>query len=171
VLRVDRRWMPTLALLTFASAKDSTAQQGVSLCPGLALTPGRLLRVEAPAPLDTSHASVVGPLVRCTNEQIVLGAYPGQEDSAYVVRTRWLRRLWVRDDARRPGLIAGSVAGAVTFGSLAALRSELCTRGQPPVSTTCSGPWFRDAVIGAAVGGLVGWVLGSGLPRWRRIWP
>jgi len=142
------------------------AQQAVSRCPVVGLTPGRLLRAEAPAPLDTGHTSVVGPLLRCASDQIVLGAYLGQEDTAYVVRIRWLRRLWVRDNARRPGLIAGSATGAVTFGVFGALRSNVCGN-----QATCSGPWFRDAIIGAAVGGLVGWVLGSGQPRWRQILP
>jgi len=102
---------------------------------------------------------------------IVLGAYAGQEDTAYAVRIGWIRRLWVRDDARKSGLIAGSVAGAVTFGTVAAFRTNVCSDPATGVSTRCGGPWFRDAIVGAAVGGLVGWVLGSGFPHWHRIFP
>jgi hypothetical protein len=171
MLSVDRRWMALLAILVFTSGHDSAAQQPAFSCGRPALTPGRLVRAQAPAPLDTGHASVIGPFVRCTSDLIVLGVYPGQEDTAYTVRIRWIRRLWVRDDARKPGLIAGSVAGAVTFGTVAAFRTNVCYDPATGVSTRCGGPWFRDAVVGAAVGGLVGWVLGSGFPHWRRIFP
>ena len=171
LLAVDRRWMALLAFLIFAPSQGSAAQQPGSACGWPALTPGRLVRAQAPAPLDTSHASVFGPFVRCTSEQIVLGAYPGQEDTAYSVRIAWIRRLWVRDNARKPGLIVGAAAGAVTFGTVAALRSDVCYDPATGVPSRCGGPWFRDAIIGAAVGGLIGWVLGSGFPHWRRIFP
>lgn len=171
MLSVDRRRMTLLAFLILTSGHDSAAQQVASSCRWPALTPGRLVRAQAPAPLDTGHASVVGPFVRCTSDLIVLGAYAGQEDTAYAVRIGWIRRLWVRDDARKSGLIAGSVAGAVTFGAVAAFRTNVCYDPATGVSTRCGGPWFRDAIVGAAVGGLVGWVLGSGFPHWRRIFP
>ena len=171
VLTFDRRWMALLAFLIFAPGHSSAAQQPASACGWPALTPGRLVRAQAPAPLDTSHASVFGPFVSCTSGQIVLGAYPGQEDTAYSVRIAWIRRLWVRDNARKPGLIVGAAAGAVTFGTVAALRSDVCYDAATGVPTRCGGPWFRDAIIGAAAGGLIGWVLGSGFPRWRKIFP
>ena len=160
-----------LAVLVFTPGHGSAAQQAVSSCGWPALTPGRIVRAQAPAPLDTGHASIIGPFVRCTSDLIVLGAYPGQEDTAYSVRVRWIRRLWVRDNARKPGFILGAVTGALTFGTVAALRSDVCYDPATGVATRCGGPWLRDAVIGGAVGGLVGWVLGSGFPRWRSIFP
>jgi hypothetical protein len=69
------------------------------------------------------------------------------------------------------GFIAGASAGAAAGAGLGATRSQVCFRGTPPVFSHCHGDITADALIGGAVGGLLGWVLGRGFPHWSRILP
>jgi hypothetical protein len=169
VLRA-RRWksLPVVAIL---AARPLVAQTADYVCHHAELRTGLLVRVRAYEPDDTTRGSVVGPMVRCAEGYLVLGRYPGQDDAAYRVPTHSIHRLWVRDNARLVGLVSGIVLGAGAGGGIAAARTEICFRGTPPAYSTCHGPIVADALIGGAVGGLVGWVLGRGLPHWRRIIP
>src|SRR5512135_645472 len=108
---------------------------------------------------------------RCADGYLVLGLYPGQDDPEYRLPTHTIHRMWARGNARVVGFFTGAVVGAAAGGGLAAVRSDVCFRGTPPAYSTCHGNIAADAFIGGAVGGLLGWVLGRGLPHWTRIIP
>lgn len=142
------------------------AQGTGAICSSTALRAGRLTRVH-----DSSAASVVGPFASCRDSLLKLAYYPGQIDSGYSVRTALIRRVWVRGTQARNGLIFGAAAGALAGGGIAAMRSRICTSGFPPVYTTCHGNIPLNALLVGAAGGLAGWILGSGFPRWAKIYP
>lgn len=141
------------------------------MCGNSTLRAGLVLRVRSYTPLDTTRGSVVGPMVRCAGGYLVLGLYPGQDDPELQVPTHAIHRLWVRDNARVIGGIAGAIFGAASGGAIAAVRTNLCYRYNPPASYHCHGDIVAGALIGCAVGGLAGWVLGRGFPHWSRIFP
>lgn len=166
---------PRLFWLLFAlvalSARNGSAQRTDFVCTNPELHTGLVLRVRHYTPLDTTRGSVVGPMVRCAGGYLVLGPYPGQDDPELQVPTHAIHRLWVRDNARAIGGIAGAIFGAVSGGAIAAVRTNICYRSNPPASYHCHGDIVAGALIGGAVGGLAGWVLGRGLPHWRRLIP
>ncbi|HKE88777.1 MAG TPA: hypothetical protein VKB45_00485 [Gemmatimonadales bacterium] len=159
---------PTSVLLVaflFAAAGQLQSQAERPVCPNRALWPGRLVRVR-----DTTAASVIGPFVSC-DSVLTLGYAPGQIDSGYAVRTALIRRMWARTTQARVGLLAGFATGAVAGGAFAAARTKICFTGSPPVYTRCHDNIVVNAAIVGAAGGLIGWVLGRGFPRWSRIFP
>lgn len=153
------------------STRGGAAQGSASICARRELWSGRLLRVRAQPMSDTTRGSVVGPLRQCADTLLVLGTYPGQEDSMYPVRTTMIRQLWVRGNSGTLGLMTGAASGAAMVGGIAAIRSKICFVGSPPVYTRCHGDIALNVVIGAAAGGLAGWVLGRGFSHWERIVP
>ena len=155
-----------LACFLLLTPRQIDAQGTRSICANTALRAGRLTRVR-----DSTPASVVGPFVSCRDSLLTLAWYPGQIDSGYSVRTTLIRRLWVRGTQARSGLIFGAAAGAVAGGGIAALRSSICFTGYPPVYSTCHDNIPRNALIFGAAGGLAGWMLGHGFPRWAKIFP
>lgn len=162
------RLLPALVVLLTGSA---SAQRVDFVCSNPSLHAGLVLRVRTFTPEDSTRGAVVGPMVRCADGLLVLGLYPGQDDPEYGVPTAAVHRLWVRDNAGSVGLLAGTILGAVSGGALAAVHTNICFRGNPPASATCHGDIAADALIGGAVGGLLGWVLGQGFPHWKRIIP
>ena len=162
------RLLPALVLLLNGSA---SAQRVDFVCGNPRLHPGLVLRVSVFTPEGSVPGSVVGPMVRCADGYLVLGLYPGQDDPEYRVPTHTIHRMWARGNARVVGFFTGAVVGAAAGGGLAAVRSDVCFRGTPPAYSTCHGNIAADAFIGGAVGGLLGWVLGRGLPHWSRILP
>lgn len=162
------RFLPALVVLLTGSA---SAQRVDFVCNNPSLHAGLVLRVRTFTPEDSTRGAVVGPMVRCGDGLLVLGLYPGQDDPEYGVPTAAVHRLWVRDNAGSVGLLAGTILGAVSGGALAAVHTNICFRGNPPASATCHGDIAADALIGGAVGGLLGWVLGQGFPHWKRIIP
>lgn len=129
------------------------------------------MRVRAQPMSDTTRGSVVGPLRQCIDTLLVLGSYLGQEDSTYPVRTTMIRQLWVRSNSGKLGLMTGAASGVAIVGGIAAIRSKICFVGSPAVYSRCHGDIALNALIGAAAGGLAGWVLGRGFSHWKRIVP
>jgi hypothetical protein len=160
-----------LLVLMLPCARDARAQAPDRVCSSPEIRAGLVLRVRSSAPSDTTRGSVIGPLVRCTGGYLVLGRYPGQDDPELQVPTHSIHRLWVRDNARVIGGIAGTIFGAASGGAIAAVRTNICYRANPPASYHCHGDIVAGALIGGAVGGLAGWVLGRGFPHWSRIFP
>ncbi|HET9709779.1 MAG TPA: hypothetical protein VFP39_15875 [Gemmatimonadales bacterium] len=153
-----------LAGLALFPTRDAAAQSSRPLCTVRELRTGRLIRVE-----DTTRASVVGPFVGCSDTLLMLGI--GHSDSSRSVPTDLVRRMWARDNQRRIGLIAGTLAGAVAGGVVAQSKSEICFKGSPPVAATCHGNLVVNAVVFGGGGALLGLVLGRSIPRWARIFP
>lgn len=160
-----------LPALVVSLTGTGSAQRVDFVCSNPSLHAGLVLRVRSYTPLDTTRGSVVGPMVRCTGGYLVLGLYPGQDDPELQVPTHAIHRLWVRDNSRVIGGIAGTIFGAASGGAIAAVRTRICYRYNPLASYHCHGDIVAGALIGGAVGGLAGWVLGQGLPHWRRIIP
>jgi hypothetical protein len=172
VTRLQRSALVALVLALLAAPhRDVKAQATDLVCTSPFLRPGLLLRVEAPAPLDTINRSVIGPMLACRDGVLLLGAYPGQASPQYPIATRAVRRLWYRGNAGELGLLAGVPVGALTGGLFAAINSSQCTSGYPPVTTNCHGNVFAGVIVGGLIGGALGFVLGHGFPHWRRIFP
>lgn len=113
----------------------------------------------------SAHHGSVGPVVRCGDREIVLGPYIGQDEPQYIVPTRAVQRIWVRRRASREGLTFGAASGAAVGGLFAAVGSNTCG-GSP-----CHGNIPVGLAMGALVGGVVGWFIGSGLPHWKLVYP
>jgi hypothetical protein len=158
-----------VVMLPFAS--DARAQAPDRVCSSPEIRAGLVLRVRSYTPLDTTRGSVIGPLVRCTDGFLVLGLYPGQDDPEYRVATASIRRVWVRNHAGPLGLLVGTAAGAASGVGIAAVRSDLCYRGAPPVASPCHHDVVSYALVGGVVGGVLGYVLGRGFPHWNKIFP
>ena len=162
------RFLPALVVLLTGSA---SAQRVDFVCSNPRLHPGLVLRVGVFTPEGSVPGNVVGPMVRCTDGFLVLGLYPGQDDPEYRVATASIRRVWVRNHAGPLGLLVGAAAGAASGAGIAAVRSDLCYRGAPPVASPCHHDVVSYALVGGVVGGLLGYVLGRGFPHWNRIFP
>lgn len=142
-----------------------------------AAKPGMLVRVRAVPVIGdrtvserlewaTKRGSQVGPVIRCDDREIVLGPSLSQEAPQYIVPRPSVQGVWVRRDAGREGLALGALFGAAAGGGFAAAKSHLC-----PGIGPCHGNIPVGIATGAAVGGLIGWVLGQGFPHWKRVYP
>lgn len=160
-----------LCALLLLSARDGRGQAPGNVCSSPEIHAGLVLRVRSSASPDSGRGSVIGPMVRCTNGFLVLGLYPGQDDPEYRVPTATIQRLWARDNAGPLGFLVGTAVGAAAGAGIAAVKSDLCYRGTPPVPSTCHRVVVSDALVGGVVGGFLGWVLGRGFPHWSRIFP
>jgi len=103
-----------------------------------------------------AHGSHIGPVLHCDAAAIVLGETLGQDAPEYTVPTMFVRKVWVRR----------TIVGA---------KSEFCPNpsANPFQSRplNCHGNIPLGIAVGAAVGGLFGWVVGQALPGWRRVYP
>jgi hypothetical protein len=166
--------LSTLVLFahTRLPAQSQTGPFQRDICTLTALRSDRVVRVRfVPEGIDQYWESVVGPLQECTRDSLVLGPYPGQPTPRYSVPKPAINRVWVRSNWRVGGLVAGAAFGAGAGAGIASIKSNLCVQpvGRSPLP--CPGHVARNALIGAAVGGIIGWVLGQGLPRWARVFP
>lgn len=158
------RWLLAVGML--ALTPPVVAQAGPAsdsgVCATNGLVAGRLVRIHG-----GSSGSLIGPLVACTPEGLVLGPHIGRTEPQVFVPTRFIDVLWVRGDQRKPWMLSGLAVGAVAGYAWNAVDASLCgsDSGRLP---TCPGNRALGALIGAAVGGFVGWGLGHGFPRWLR---
>ena len=157
------RWLLAVGLLVLeapVAAQAGTASDS-GVCGMNGLTAGRLVRIH-----EGPRGSLIGPLVSCAHEGVLLGPYIGRTEPQIFVPTQLIDKLWVRGDQRTPGLFAGLAVGAVAGYSWNAVDANLC--GSTGRSATCPGNRALGAVVGGLVGGFVGWGLGHGFPRWLR---
>lgn len=164
----------SLALVAYTrlAAQSQAGPSARDLCTLTALRSDRVVRVRfVPQGSAQYWESVVGPLQECTRDSLVLGPYPGQPAPRYTVPKSAISRVWVRSNWRVGGLMAGAAFGAGTGAGIASIKSNLCVEAVGPSPLPCPGHVARNALIGAAVGGIIGWVLGQGLPRWARVYP
>lgn len=114
------------------------------------------------------QGSVIGPLVRCEADFLILGPHMGQDRAELPIPYTTVDRLWVRGSQWKIGLASGFLAGALLGYSIQSVKSNLCSG---PAGGDCHGKRLASTFVGAALGGFVGWALGSGLPRWVRRFP
>jgi YmgG-like glycine-zipper protein len=151
------------------SPAPANAQPG-AVCGRLRAARGRPVRVSTlivgPAGVLVSRASSdIGPLVRCEGGAIVLGPFPGQESPQLVLPESEVTRAWVRGDHRFLGTLVGTGAGAIIGYAFGSAKSYLCD-GQP-----CAKHQGSSTLIGAAIGGALGRMLGQASPRWIQRYP
>lgn len=159
---------PTISLLlasvAVVTARSAAAQAERPICTVRELRTGRIIRVA-----DTSRVSVVGPFVSCSDTLLTLGY--GHGDSSRTLRTEQIGGMWVRDNQRRIGLVAGAVAGVAVGIAAARSKNEICFKGSPPAAATCHGNIVINALVFGAGGSLVGLLVGRNIPRWAKIFP
>lgn len=157
------KWLLAVGMIGLAA--PVVAQVGpasrVGICATNGLVTGRLMRVHG-----GPTGSLIGPLVSCSPEGLLLGPYIGRTEPQVFVPAQLIDKLWVRGDQRRPWMFAGLAVGAVAGYSWNAVDAGLCGSGSGAV--TCPGDRALGALIGAVVGGFVGWGLGHEFPRWLR---
>ncbi|PYO12537.1 MAG: hypothetical protein DMD31_16130 [Gemmatimonadetes bacterium] len=122
-----------------------------------------------------AHGSHIGPVLHCDAAAIVLGETLGQDAPEYTVPTMFVRKVWVRRTGGRIGLVLGAASGGALGGMIVGAKSEFCPNpsANPFQSRplNCHGNIPLGIAVGAAVGGLFGWVVGQALPGWRRVYP
>jgi hypothetical protein len=171
-LRVSRLVAVCGMAICFSRASAAQATESpdevaaARICALASLRPNRIVRVQSLGP-----DSYIGPLEQCGDSVLVLGLYAGQETPHLELLAGRIRRVWVRSTQGKWGLVAGAISGGVIVGALAAAKTRVCTVGTPPVNTTCHGDIGTNAAMGAAVGGLLGFLLGREFPRWARVFP
>lgn len=176
--RIAPAWTPRrlarhgviLLTLVAAPAAAAVAQDSVPhfarLCDPHVLPPGRLTRVQ----MFNERRSDVGPLVSCSRVELVLGPGPSAGEGTLVLPAPGIAQVWARANRSLEGGIVGFVLGAVSAYTASAVAGGICQGSSGPY--TCgSRDRLRTTVIGAAVGALLGWAIGRGLPRWSRRFP
>ena len=145
-----------------AQAMDSGGVRAdIPLCRRVRL--GMLARVNA-----GSRSRVVGPVLRCDEQTLALGPY--LDSTQTLVPIAAVRHVWVRARAGGAGFLLGAGLGGGLGVLFTAVRSRVCSTPST-TAVNCGGNVLVGAGAGLAIGGLVGWVLGRGFPRWQRIYP
>jgi len=153
---------------------DQTSRSVTSICEQRGVEPGGVVRVRthlAGSVMTPRTTSVVGPVLRCREGELVLGPYLGQDAPQYVVPAAEIERVWTRGRASRLGLIVGAASGAALGALLASRQTNICPRSAQHPAGVCGGNAAVGALIGAGAGGVIGWTIGSGLPHWVRRYP
>jgi hypothetical protein len=91
-----------------------------------------------------------------------------QDDAVRRIPVPAIDTLWTRGRATTTGLIVGGITGAVLGGMAGALGSALC---EYDCSNDDTGAVLAGGVIGAALVGGLGAVVGSAIPKWKRQYP
>jgi hypothetical protein len=156
-LRVGSAIAPILLLLAFAAA--STAGQDVTLQP--ALTPGTLIRIQAP---EIFPGKVVGTVKAVSNESVTIDI-PGRSESVSVLREK-IARLDVSNGPRSRGVDAAIGAG---IGAAVGAASGALANGSGSGHIVSGGAVAGVcALLGAGVGALIGAAIPPG-EHWKPI--
>jgi len=170
-------WWPQTRLFRLAAPAPALASELApaepavgAVCGRLDLSTGKLVRVSTHTRTPTGflvvqRSSEVGPLVRCADGAIVLGPGMGQESPQLIILETSVTRAWARGDQWLLGTLVGTGAGAILGYVVGSAKSYLCD------ARPCAKHQGTSTVIGAASGGLVGWILGQVTPRWIRRYP
>lgn len=164
----DLLFLATLAVLM--APRTATAQLGTTIeledrQAAVGRVPvGTIVRLRLS---DGGHAG--GPVVRWNSLSVTLGPYLGYAEQDTFVAIQSIDTLWLRGQSTRRGALYGGISGlalGVTIGSTA---SSLCPRAGS--TKPCAQGAVTSAVTGMVIVGLVGAIIGSGSPEWRRIHP
>lgn len=131
--------------------------------PGIeTLSPGNEVRLTT-SEADRQDATYVG----YRSESLVVR----QEGESFEVPMRTVRSLHVRSHSMWEGAWKASIIGASVGAAWAIIQGAT----ECPTPTTCRSEYWPvipiDTVIGAAIGGGVGAVVGRLIPTWQRVFP
>ena len=151
--------MTTFALLlSFVSGMNAQepVRGGLDTASVLLLKPERFVRIQVP-----DLGRVQGRVGGLTASDLVLQ----NEGNSRSVRLAAIDTLWVRGRATKTGAIIGAVLGIGAGVFLGALGEALC-------EYDCNHNYvLSGALIVGAMGGAAGAVIGTAIPRWRRVYP
>ena len=149
-----------MALLLVSLVSTLSAQQsasgGLDSSSILQLKPDRFVRIQLP-----ELGRVQGTVGSRVSGEMVLES----EEGARRVQLAAVDTLWVRGRATKLGAIIGAVLGLGGGLLLGALGDGLC-------EYDCEGNYtLTGGILGVAIGGATGAVIGTAIPRWRRVFP
>jgi len=108
-----------------------------------------------------------GPLISVDSTTLVLGPYIGYSTVPTTLRPAMIDSLWVRGTRSRQGLLYGAAAGLLLGAAIGNLETSFC----PGANAGCPGDRIAGAAVGAVILGGTGWLVGSSLPHWKRVFP
>ena len=138
-----------------------SAKSDASIVPALGVRIGAVVRVA-----HRGGTRVEGPLLRATNNALVLGVAQGEQ----VIPINAGDSVWVSGRATKRGAITGGALGLALTGAAVALFYATCKEG---TDDPCTGQdAFVPLGIGTVGGGaLLGAAVGALIPRWHRRQP
>lgn len=110
-----------------------------------------------------------GPVVRWNSFSVALGPYMGYATRDTFVAIQSIDTLWLRGQATRRGALYGGISGLALGVAIGSTAGSLCPRAGS--TKPCAQGAVTSAVAGLVIVGLVGAVIGSGSPEWRRLYP
>jgi hypothetical protein len=144
-----------VGLVPGVSAQE-TARGGLDSASVLLLKPDRFVRIQVP-----DLGRVQGRVGGLTGSDLVLQ----DEGNSRRVQLAAVDTLWIRGRATKTGAIIGAVLGIGAGVFLGALGEALC-------EYDCNHNYvLSGALIVGAMGGAAGAVIGTAIPRWRRVFP
>src|SRR3989442_6775468 len=139
-----------------SATPDQTSPPVTSICEQRGVEPGAVVRVRTHlvgSVMTPRKTSVVGPVLRCSEGELVLGPYLGQDAPQYVVPAAEIERVWTRGRASRLRLIVGAVSGAALGALLASRQTNICRHSAQHPAGMCCGNAAVGAPLGAGAGG------------------
>jgi len=155
VMGLTRLLALLVMLVSPLSAQEIRA--GVDSVSVVQLKPDRFVRIHVP-----ELGRVQGRVGSRSATELVLQS----EGSSRRVELAAVDTLWVRGRRTRTGAIIGGILGIGGGIFLGALGEALCE-----VDCDNHNYMVTGAIFGAAIGGATGAVIGTAIPRWRRIFP
>jgi hypothetical protein len=125
---------------------------------------GKIIRVRL-----SDGGRAAGPVLRWNSLAVMLGPYMGYAEKDTFVAIQSIDTLWLRGRSTRRGAMYGAISGLALGVAIGSTASSLCP--QAGSTKPCTQGAVTSAVTGLLVVGLVGAVIGSGSPEWRRIHP
>ncbi len=110
-----------------------------------------------------------GPVLRWNTYSVTLGPYLGYAEQDTFVAIQSIDTLWLRSQATRRGALWGGISGLALGVAIGSTAGSLCPRAG--WERPCTQGAVTSAVTGLVVVGLLGAVIGSGSPAWRRLHP
>lgn len=150
-------WLAIAAVMTVpATLRAQSPHVGLDSASIAQLTPRRYVRLQLPeygriqGTVGLRSGSELTLQVDAENRKISLGA---------------VDTLWVRGRRTTTGALIGAILGAGGGAFLGAIADGLC-------ESDCNGNGVLVVgLLGAGAGAVVGGVVGTAIPRWRRIFP
>ena len=154
--------------LLMAAPAMARGQQPDSLPSPVVLAALTRTRLHTPIRIRlVTGAQFGGPLLTVDSATLTLGPYLGYSPVPTTLRPAMIDSLWVRTTRSRQGLLYGAAAGLLLGAAIGNLETSFC----PGANAGCPGDRIAGAAVGAVILGGAGWLVGSSLPRWKRLFP
>ena len=145
-----------LAVLATGTLHAQETGRGLDSASILQLKPDRFVRIQLP-----ELGRIQGRVSFHSSSEMVLQ----MEGESRAISLAAVDTLWVRGRGTKTGAIIGGLLGIGGGIFLGALADGLC-------EYDCGGNYVvGGAIFGAVTGGAAGAIIGTAIPRWRRVFP